>query len=268
MIDLWTEQARRWAKVGPPLRPCEADTRRILEVFRRDCRAGQELKGVLLGVTPEIASIEWDPPLHLTAVEASQSMIDWVWPGDTEQRRAVQGDWFSLPTNAFNFAVGDGCFSAIRYADYPKLAKSVFNALTPGGVFSIRLFKRPDTAEGLVRVWRDLRQRRIENFHIFKWRIAMSLQEGNVEEGVILDDIWDEIITHVRTLDNLSTISGWPLDTIETIRNYRGQGDRYTFPKVQEVVRAAVDAGLTFVEGWFGSYAFAERCPHLVFRKP
>jgi hypothetical protein len=199
-------------------------------------------------------------------------MIDSVWPGDVPGRRAVLGSWFDLPLKPLkpercHFVVGDGSFSTIRYEDYPKLAKSVAKALMPGGVFSIRIFKRPEKPEPLDHIWRDLTEKKIESFYIFKWRLAMALQGDDVAAGIAMGKVWDTFADHYPSLEALSEWTGWPLEHIETIDNYRNVAGTYNFPTIHEVIAAVTSAGLTFVEAWRGPYAFSERCPHLVFRK-
>lgn len=256
--------------MGPPLRPSEIDAARVLDVYRREVeKLPGPHYGVLLGVTPEMANIVWDPPLFLAAVESSQPMIDKVWPGNTDSRKAILGNWFSLPfaEGIADIVVGDGSFSAIAYEDYRKLARSVSRVLKPGGVFSIRIFKRPEKPEPLSDVWDDLRSGKIENFHIFKWRLAMALQGDNMERGAVLGEVWDAFADEYPCLETLSEQTGWPVETLETIDNYRWSTNAFTFPTIQEVLTACTDEGLTYVEAWRASYTFSERCPHLVFRK-
>jgi hypothetical protein len=62
--------------------------------------------------------------------------------------------------------------------------------LRPGGLFSHRFFLRPERGEKTDSVFDELRAGRIGNFHIFKWRLAMSMH-GAIEDGVRLGDIWD-----------------------------------------------------------------------------
>jgi len=242
----------------------------VLEVYRREVvKLSPPHYGVLLGVTPEMASIAWDPPMFLAAVEASQPMIDTVWPGNTESRKAILGNWFSLPfaQGVADIVVGDGSFSAIQYKDYGKLARSVYSVLKPGGVFSIRIFKRPEKPEPIGEVWDDLRAGKIENFHIFKWRLAMALQGDAIYEGTVLGEVWETFSDEYPCLETLAEQTGWSIETIETIDNYKGAASTFSFPTIQEVITACTQEGFSFVEAWRASYTFSERCPHLVFRK-
>jgi hypothetical protein len=56
--------------------------------------------------------------------------------------------------------------------------------------FRIVFFLRPEKGEKTDSVFDELRAGRIGNFHIFKWRLAMSMH-GAIEDGVRLGDIWD-----------------------------------------------------------------------------
>src|SRR5262245_54585614 len=97
----WLDFHRKWSRLRPPLRP----NHEVIEGMR-GLSAAVNGRALLLGVTPELATIAED----VTAVDRSQTMIDYVWPGDTKCRRARQGNWLELDyaADTFSLIVGDG----------------------------------------------------------------------------------------------------------------------------------------------------------------
>ncbi len=224
--------------------------------------------GLLLGVTPEIADIAWQPPLRLVAVDKSEGMVKAVWPGDTSTRRALVGDWLTLelPETPFDLAVGDGIFSIFAFPDgYARLATALARSLKPGGLFSVRLFCRPEPAESLDAVFGALFAGAIGNFNVFKWRLAMALQ-GDATRGVRLADIWSTFCERAGSVSEVALQTGWPEPVVATIEGYRNIGDRYSFSTEREVIESLTQA-FELVEVWRPTYELGERCPHLSFRR-
>jgi SAM-dependent methyltransferase len=206
--------------------------------------------------------------MELLAVDQSQAMIDAVWPGDTERRRARVGDWFalSLADGSVAIALGDGCFSLLDFPrGYLRFAASVARVLAPGGLFSIRLFCRPPAPESPDAVFAALEARRIGNFHAFKWRLAMALQGDDITRGVPVESVWSAFQARLGDASPAAGRLGWAVEEVQTIDNYRGSASVYTFPTVAEV-RRALDC-FELVEEWRGEYELGERCPTLLFRR-
>jgi len=267
--DHWPAHARQWAHVGSPLRPCEEDLhlmrQSVVQRFREQAPS-RPLDGLLLGVTPEIASLDWQLPVNLCAVDHSKDMIQAVWPGDSDSRQAICADWLHLPWegSTFDIAVGDGCLTLMNYPDdYVRLGASVAACLKPDGLFLIRLFCRPESAETVDAVFDDLWSRRIGNFHVFKWRLAMALQGNCSTYGIRVADIWETYHERIPDPSALAAITGWPIEEIMTINVYRGSQAIYTYPRVEEVIDA-LSGQFSCVEQKTGHYELAERCPLLV----
>jgi hypothetical protein len=223
---------------------------------------------LLLGVTPEIAEMNWPSPCQLVAVDKSEGMVSGVWPGDTPTRRATVGDWLELELAEapFDLAVGDGVFSILDFPQgYARLAAALAGVVKSGGLLSLRLFCRPQPSEALTQVFGDLFSGAIGNFHIFKWRLAMALQ-GDATRGVRLADIWSAFREHARGVTEVAERCGWPEPVVGTIEGYRDVEDRYTFSTEREVVDSLA-GGFEHIETWRPSYELGERCPHLTFRR-
>jgi SAM-dependent methyltransferase len=265
----WNAHATRWRLIGAPLRPSASDLAYLGDSVARllgdDARARTAL---LLGVTPEIAEMIWQPPLRLVAVDKSEGMVRAVWPGDTPARRALVGDWLTLqlPEAPFDLVMGDGVFSLFDYpSGYARFASALAPLVKPGGLFCVRLFCRPEPAESLDVVFGQLFAGAIGNFHVFKWRLAMALQ-GDATRGVRLTAIWSTFSEHAQSVAHVARQTGWPEPVIATIEGYRDVADRYSFSTEREVVEA-LSSAFELVEAWRPSYELGERCPHLSFRR-
>ena len=132
-MNHWNNYHARWSQIQPPLRP-HADV--IAGI--RSLAGGPHQNVILLGVTPELAAA-FD---RVHAVDKSDGMIANVWPGDTESRKATQGNWLALPMPAgpVDAVVGDGSLNAIWYpGEVSSVLQNVMDALRNGGRFVCRV---------------------------------------------------------------------------------------------------------------------------------
>lgn len=266
-MDHWTLHARQWALVGPPLRPCPEDvaiaTAAIAGWTAAHARAPRAL---LLGVTPELATMAWPAGTALTAVDRARAMIGALFaagPG----RRAVVGDWraLPLPAAAIDLALGDGCLPNLAFPDgYRALAGELARVLAPGGVLVTRLFVSPPAREALGAVAEDLRAGAIHSFHALKWRLAMAVtpEDRNVPVTAIRD-AFDALVPDRAAL---ARASGWAPAVIDTIDAYRGSARVYAFPTLAET-RAALGEHLVEIGCHTPGYELGDRCPSLVLRR-
>lgn len=266
----WNAYAARFRLVGPPLRPGASDITHLRDAVRRHARPGMATgQALLLGVTPEIADIVWEPPLQLLAIDQSAGMIQGVWPGDTSGRQARVGDWLTLAPpsdDGFDLVVGDGVLSLFEYpTGYAVLGAALGRLLRPGGLLALRLFCRAEPNETVSDVMQALWASRIGNFHAFKWRLAMALQ-GDATRGVRLADIWSCFVEQAGSVRALAERTGFPEPEVSTIEGYRGVQDCYSFSTEREVVEVLAPH-FELLETWRGSYELGERCPHLTLRR-
>src|SRR5512147_2066255 len=97
--DHWVRPAQSWALRASPLRPAPED----VAVYEREFRRWHErtraapLRVVLLGVTPEIATMPWPAATRMVAVDVSRAMIRGVWSGAALGHAAVCASWTALP---------------------------------------------------------------------------------------------------------------------------------------------------------------------------
>lgn len=253
------------------MRPVAEDVGVVLEEVRawRAEHGGRGPRVLLLGVTPELATMPWPRGTSLVAVDRSAPMIEAVFPkeGLPAHARAECADWRALPRGdgSVDVVVGDGCFSVFSFpGEALGFAREVRRVLGPGGRFVIRVFAAPDERESLGAIARDLGAGEIGSFHALKWRLAMALHVS-AEAGVTLGDVhaacWE--LRHVLT--DLAGAPGFEPEVTATIEAYRGSSVRYTFPTVAQLEEAL--AG-TFAIGARlpKSYELGERCPTLVLR--
>lgn len=261
----WQDLANHWHKWGPPLRPC-ADDIRVLESAVHAWKAANPrsvLQALLCGVTQEIARMNWPEPTELLAVDRSESMVRLIWPGDIPgRRRAVVGDWMnlSLAAQSQGVIIGDGCFALF---DHPRgqraFAGALQRILQPHGLFIMRFFVQAKRREKPAEVFQALDAGAIGNFHIFKWRLAMSLQEDS-SRGVKLDDVWG--VWNAAGIDpvHLAARTGWPEETIRTIDLYCGQQAHLYFSTLAEA-QAVLAECFRDLSIHIPYYELGERCP-------
>lgn len=269
----WRGVAEQFGLLGSPLRPCAEDIRIVEEMLAAEPRifgGGARKRSWLLGVTPEIATLRWPLEVELIAVERVQTMIDLVWPGDTDKRRAICADWLDAPFSdqSLDLAIGDGCLTAVGYPDeLSRLLASIYRCLRRDGHLMLRLFCRPDSAETPDAVIDALRSGAIGSFHAFKWRLAMAVQGVDDAPDVAVDAVWQAWNAVRVDTTVLAETRGWSPEQFGTMEFYRGSRARYNFMRYDETIRHLQSAGFDLVATRAGSYELAERCPHVLLRK-
>lgn len=269
LCQTWNDIAAHWNDWGPPLRPCAEDLRIECQALAHWHRANptEKVEAFLFGVTPEIAAMSWPFPVDLLAMDQSARMLQVVWPGDIPGvRRAVVGNWLDpgLAPRSRDIVIGDG---GLGFYDYPggqrRVLLALRNLLRPGGLFVYRLFAQQERRETLDEVLRACHARRIGNFHVFKWRLAMAMQPDS-RVGVRQDDIWRACMAAGLELAELPQ-PGWSPQAISTIRFYQGKETRLYFPTLAEFHGLLAET-FDHVEVRFPTYELGERCPILMAR--
>ena len=79
--QLWTRQAAQWERLTSPGRPC-GDDLAFFDGLANDFAARHSAPRVLLlGATPELATLAWPSGTDLLAVDRCPRMLSTVWPG-------------------------------------------------------------------------------------------------------------------------------------------------------------------------------------------
>lgn len=242
---------KRWQRLRPPLRPHESD---VATIDRLTAGRGTRL---LLGVTPELAAL----PGPLIAIDWSETMIARIWPGDRDERHAIQGDWRVLPLAPVSIgaAMGDGIVNMLRWPDEVETVIEHLRAtVRAGGAIALRCFCSPDTPETLDQVRQAYLSGTADTgFHAFKWRLAQAaIEDSNIETRAV----WEAFERAFPDRPALSRATGWPLSTIDEIDDYRVSTLSKCFP-----TRCALKSlfpSARFLES--SGYELAERCPVMV----
>ena len=262
MTDHWNAMRKHWQLLGSPLRP----PREVVETYERELDLARS-HVVMLGVTPELTGLG----ARMTAVDESADMIAGIWPGDTERRQAVQGDWFDLPLPAASVEalIGDGCLSVIGGAEYRRaLLSSIARALKTDGRAGIRLYASPEIRDDPQDVRALALACGASTFHDLKWRVAMTAIGNAPDYTIPVTGIRDHFDRLFPDREELSARTGWDLPVIGTIDVYRNSSVIYSFAPAAALVEEASAFFNDVRLASTGSYGLAERCPLLMLRSP
>ena len=258
MSQVWRAHAKHWQHIGSPLRPCAED----VETFRM---AGQLGHTVLLGVTPELAAIY----SNVTAIDLNPAMIKNVWPGDTDVKKAICGDWLHVPFAGATqgHVVGDGCPVLLKYPQQQiQFFEEVARVLRIGARLTVRVFVAPDVPEITESIFTQAISNQIGSFHAFKWRLAMSLVAESGTPNIVLNHIYSTFDEAFPNRALLSKYTGWLGSDIATIDAYCDSTVVYSFPNLKQL-RAIVPPMLKEVLCQYGSYELAECCPVITWER-
>jgi SAM-dependent methyltransferase len=265
----WEHHARQWEQVGPPLRPVAEDVRFMQNAIaaQKKSPAPGRFRALLLGVTPELASMNWPDGTCLLAVDRSKGMIEHVWPkhGLPPLAWVVRGDWHHFPVRnaSMDLIIGDGFFTPLVYPkDYLSLGAEIQRALRPGGRYVIRPFVRPHHSETLDAISDDLWSGKIGNVHILKWRLAMA-RHGSLDQGVRLGDVWTTWNQLMPDTHAAAQRLGWSHGEMDTVNAYRDRDTIYTFPTLAEL-RQILAAHFVELDCHVPAYELGDCCPTMV----
>jgi SAM-dependent methyltransferase len=261
----WAMHAARWGRLGPPLRPCAEDLRRLKEAWMASLPGGMprgRIEILSLGVTPEVALFPWAVERSLTAIDSSEEMIQTVWPGDGPDHKAVHGNWLqmSFADASFDLVVCDaGLVQLTGIGSLAVLGRELRRVLRRNGRAVMRHFARPGEPLSEDAIIAATERGQVHNFHELKLRLLLALETRTLTHGVRLGDVWDCFGRMFPDRASLARRLGCDLDTVATIDVYRGRDARYSFLPLCEL--ALVFDGFHLAQGPAGHYPFAECCP-------
>lgn len=264
MQPYWNVFAHAYRNLGPPLKPSIEDVTVIEDTLARwrTDHPVRELNALLCGVTPALADLTFPARTRLLAAEQSEPMIRAIWPGNDATRTAVRCNWLDLPSadHSCDIVLGDGCFNCMEYPlGYRALFASLHRVLVRDGIFLMRFFVRPSVGEEIESIFAELHEARIPSFHIFKWRLAMALQQSTAT-GIVVNEIYEAWAARgIRSADLASKL-GWSEVVIDTITGYKGKETRFSFPTIEEV-RAVLPEHFEEIFIREPGYDLGERCP-------
>lgn len=263
----WDKQARQWSLLGPPLKPSQVDIHKCSSWINEKILSHKNpITVLILGVTPELVNIAWPINTTILAIDNSLLMLNSVLPKDTPNFKplALAGNWLQIPLKnaSVDMVIGDGCYSLLAEKDYKIMTKEIWRVLKPSGIFIMRFFSRPEKTESFEAIQNDIISNKINTFHSFKFRLAMSLHNA-LQQGVCLKNIWDNWNIHFKKM-----IQGcmhqlqWTDEVIGTIDIYKDTDVFYTFPTLQEIRRALCEK-FNEQDIFVPDYHFGERYPTL-----
>ncbi len=265
----WEDLSRRWDDLRPPVRPAPADTAILERVAGEQCGAGggRTRRALLLGVTPETATMRWPEGFRLLAIDSSEAMVRHVWPArDVAHGAAALADWLAMPLRdgSYDLVVGDGSLSLPRYPDgCAATVREIRRVLSERGVLAMRMFTRPDASEPVEVIFADLAAGRIGTLDAAKWRLVMALH-ADTATGARMGDVWEAWAAHVPDPAALMRSLGWPEDAPRIFEGLHGLDARATFPTLAEV-RALLAEGFREVGCLRPGYADGDQYPTMVF---
>jgi len=261
----WDQQAKKWEKIGPPLKPSSIDIQNHLSWIKTFNETFlHPLNVLILGVTPELINMPWPQKSTLYALDNNKKMLDLVLPKETSTIKpiGINGDWLVSPfkNQSFDMVLGDGCFSLIHQENYARLLKEIHRILKPNGMFIMRFFIRPSQNESLAMIHDDLKNGSLTNFHVFKFRIAMALHT-DLSLGISLKKVWNCWHDYFKSdvLNLLKTLN-WHDEEIDTINHYKDSDVHYTFP-TQSEIEALLSQHFIQKDLFIPGYYFGERFP-------
>jgi len=256
--EQWAAFHKRWPRIKPPQRPTGSVADAIAGAI-----AAQDARVLLLGVTPQLAALGRD----LTAIDKNPSMIAMAWPGDSANRRALCADWraMALAPGSFTSVIGDGSFNCLEYpSGYQAVFARLMAGLCRGARLAVRFFVTPDHCETLAALQAATLAGKVESIYALKWRIAMADCAARGDPHSMPANILAIFEDLFAGREALAGATGWPIEDIATMDDYRGAKDLLSFP-TEAQIRAVMpsqfrDARLLPS----GSYDLAGRCPILV----
>jgi hypothetical protein len=265
-VSYWRLFARSFGSLRPPLRPCGED----LEIARKtiaevsETLQGRPLRSLLLGVTPELATMAWPEPCTLVAADNCLPMIQAVWPEAGRQRWAICADWRELPfsSSSLDIVLGDGSANCVKYPDgLRQVASELRDLIGAGGKLILRCYAQTESPETPDEVFADKDNPALPSFHHFKFRLLMAMQ-ADANRGVQVSDVYRAWRARANG-GCLRSGPGWQARDLATIEFYKDADTIHTFPTLTQF-RAVLAEYFDEIAVHTPRYVLGERCPTMV----
>ena len=240
----WSDVSRTWRLVGPPLRPGNQD----LALFEKGIKAWSEKheyapSSLILGVTPELYNLDWPLGSEVFALDASQAMIEAVWPGPVSS--AMTGSWTSMPVadSAHDIVLCDGGVGLLGDPEAQlSLLSEVKRVLKPGGVFVVRLFAPSGHTGTTEEIVSQLQAGEIESLDALKLRLWGALH-NDLDVGVKPRDVARFIESVPGGKRWLIDDLGWSKEHVETLSMHKHNESVYHLVNAEELIEMATMVG-------------------------
>lgn len=261
--NVWEIVSKNWDRITPPFRPHEQDVKFISKVLSGENVAYKSNRLLLLGVTPELATLEIPEDSKMIAVDNNEAMIKNVWPELNDPRKEVKfGDWLdmSFDHKSFDIIMGDGVFAPLRYPKQArKLLQNVRNLLHSEGLFIFRIFLNNEEPENPENVIDAVLSGDIKSVWPFKFRLMRSVQSETVQ-GAKMDNVWKFLVNEGPDFDTLIKKTGWPSQSLESFKLYEGSEVVITYPKLTEIRTLFEEENFEEIECFTPEYDLGEYC--------
>ena len=267
--DHWSNVAKQFGQTKPPLRPGPWDTELFSSLLRQQHEISPLKHALLLGVTPEIATLKWPDECYLVALERAVSMIDNHWPGDIENQRSVHcGDWFDIPGTLSNLDViiGDGCFSLQEFeSGYHQLCRSLCPPLSSQGALIIRCFVNSESDKRLVDLLSDIDCSQCFSMEEVKSLLFSALASRESPHVKVRDiwSLWKQLVYE----KNISIELMAKVAESGSFDYYENSQLRLSIPYVDDV-KKLLGEHFKNVEVFYSDYKLASFCPILLANHP
>jgi hypothetical protein len=265
-VSYWRLFARSFGSLGPPLRPSGGDLeiarKTVAEVSER--LQGRPLRALLLGVTPELATMGLPEPCTLVAADNCLPMIQAVWPESGPHRRVICADWRELPfaSSSLDIVLGDGSANCLKYPDgLRRMASELRDPIVPGGRLVLRCYAQMESPETPDEVFADQDNPALPSFHHFKFRLLMAMQT-DAHRGIRVRDVYREWRARLNGGCRRSG-PGWQPADLATIEFYKDADTVHTFPTLAQF-QAVLAEYFDEIAVHRPRYVLGERCPTMV----
>lgn len=226
--DQWSRAKEFWHRLGPPLRPQNADILAVRDLLNSAPKRKEPWNILILGVTPEFAHYPWPEGSTIYALDQSQAMIDHVWPGNAEH--AQLGDWCNMPfrNEMFDLLLCDGGLQLLSVEKRGALKAEIHRVLSDSGIFIVRTFGQQNHTLSLEEVVTGVDTGAITNLNELKVLVGTALQTTPTT-GVALADIWRTLKNKFDSWEVLAKKLNQPLDLVTAINSYKDNHSRMSF---------------------------------------
>jgi SAM-dependent methyltransferase len=265
--SLWVHSARHWSLVKSPLRPSLEDGAFILSALPPSYQdLDATFRVVVLGVTPEIVGLDWANHVQIFAFDQSEDMIRMAWrPNPRCESSVTRARWEELPINdsSVQAIAGDASLNALpRLEAFSDVLREMHRILAPTGRVVLRCFVRPDKAESLDVIYKDVFAHKVGSISSLKWRLAMALADPN-SASIRLSSVFSAFEALFPSRDELAVATGWSSEEIATFDPYSDSPTCLNFPTLTQF-QSVLAPWFDIIEKLQGSYELADRCPTLV----
>lgn len=267
--NVWEKVSKNWDRITPPFRPHEQDVTFMAEVLKSEDVSFEANRILLLGVTPELATLEIPEDCEMIAVDNNEAMIENVWPKMPDpNKKVIFGDWLDMPfePNSCDIILGDGVFAPMRYPDQARqLLRTVRDLLHPEGLFIFRIFLNNEEPENPGSVLDAVLNGEIKTEWPFKFRLMRSVQT-DTSKGSALNNVWKFLTNEGPGFESLTEKTGWPIQTFQSFQLYEGSDVVITYPKLSEIRELFKDENFEEVKCFTPTYELGEYCRTFVLR--